>query len=214
MTTTVLGTVVRPLPRGGARPGEQLWLVGEVGLAAAGLAALRLRGARDRGELASCVQAWRRPRALLARGRELAQLASSAIDVSDGLASDARQLARASGVRLVVSRQQLRAALAPALLSGSRALRRSPLAFALYGGEDYALLATGPSARRRCSRSSFTSSTANGRSRSSGVWSVSRAGITSPWSCPRCRAGGRPGGAGSKASWRASPVASSRSSPT
>jgi thiamine-monophosphate kinase len=149
VTTTVLGTVQRTLPRQGARPGEQLWLVGTVGMAAAGLAALRLPAARAaRNELASCVLAWRRPRALIARGQQLAELASSAIDVSDGLASDALQLARASGVRLVVSREQLRAALDPALLAGSRALRRSALPFALYGGEDYALLATGPSARR------------------------------------------------------------------
>ncbi|MEY2935481.1 MAG: hypothetical protein RL033_6230 [Pseudomonadota bacterium] len=148
VTTTVLGRVQKALPRGGARPGEQLWLVGSVGMAAAGLAALRLGDVAQRSSLASCVQAWRRPRALLVQGRQLAQLASSAIDVSDGLASDARQLARASGVRLVVSRDLLRAALDPSLRMASRALRRSALPFALYGGEDYALLATGPSARR------------------------------------------------------------------
>lgn len=149
VTTTVLGSAQRPLSRGGARPGEQLWLVGKIGLAAAGLAALRLPDVTaGRGDLAGCVKAWRRPRALIAQGQELAKVASSAIDLSDGLASDARQLARASGVRLVVSREQLRAALEPELLAGSRALRRSALPFALYGGEDYALLATGPSARR------------------------------------------------------------------
>jgi thiamine-monophosphate kinase len=149
VTTTVLGTVQKPLPRGGARPGEQLWLVGSVGLAAAGLAALRLgKSMAERDSLVGCVRAWRRPRALLAQGSQLAQVASSAIDVSDGLATDARQLARASGVRLVVSRTRLRAALDPTLLRASRALRRSALPFALYGGEDYALLATGPSARR------------------------------------------------------------------
>jgi thiamine-monophosphate kinase len=148
VTTTVLGTVQKALPRGGARPGEQLWLVGSVGLAAAGLAALRLGDVAERSSLASCVRAWRRPRALLVQGRQLVQLASSAIDVSDGLASDARQLARASGVRLVVSRDLLRAALDPSLRMASRALRRSALPFALYGGEDYALLATGPSTRR------------------------------------------------------------------
>lgn len=149
VTTTVLGTVRQTLRRAGARPGEQLWLVGKVGLAAAGLAALRLpQSMAARRELASCVAAWRRPRALIRQGQELAGLASSAIDVSDGLASDALQLARASGVRLVVSREQLRAALDPGLLAGSRALRRSALPFALFGGEDYALLATGPCARR------------------------------------------------------------------
>ncbi len=149
VTTTVLGSVQRPLSRAGARPGQQLWLVGRVGLAAAGLAALRLPRARaEASAFARCVQAWRRPRALLEQGRELARVATAAIDISDGLATDAQQLARASGVRLVVSRTRLLAALDPALLAGSRALRRSALRFALHGGEDYALLATGPSALR------------------------------------------------------------------
>jgi thiamine-monophosphate kinase len=152
LTTSVLGSVRRSLTRSGARPGEQLWLVGGVGLSAAGLACLRIgldaEPRRGSSGIAECVQAWRRPRALLRQGRELASLASSAIDVSDGLASDARQLARASGVRIVVERERLRAALAPALLEASRALRRSALHFALRGGEDYALLATGPRHRR------------------------------------------------------------------
>jgi thiamine-monophosphate kinase len=152
VSTTVLGRVVRALLRSGARPGEQLWLVGPVGLAAAGLACLRLglggTGSARQQAIANCVRAWRRPRALLARGRELGTFASSCIDVSDGLATDARQLARASGVRIVVDAARLRASLGASLLEASRALGRAPLQFALYGGEDYALLATGPSASR------------------------------------------------------------------
>jgi thiamine-monophosphate kinase len=152
LTTTVLGSASLPLARSGARPGHQLWLLGRVGLAAAGLACLRLgrRGSDDgeRAAIARCVQAWRRPHALLEQGRQLAGRASAAIDLSDGLATDARQLARASGVRIVLEREQLRAALDPSLMVAGRALRRSPLQLALYGGEDYALLATGPSTRR------------------------------------------------------------------
>lgn len=155
VTTTVIGHCQEALRRDGARPGEELWLIGSVGLAAAGLAWLRLeRGVnadaqdgRARG-VATCVSAWRRPRAQLARGRELVGRASSCIDVSDGLAADAQQLARASAVRLVIDEQRLRSALEAPLLQAARALGKSPLRFALHGGEDYALLATG-SARRR-----------------------------------------------------------------
>lgn len=161
VTTTVIGRAAEPLRRDGARPGEQVWLIGEVGLAAAGLSFLRLeRGRRARASngprratespaaLARCVDAWRRPRARLAQGRALVGRASAAIDLSDGLAADARQLADASGVRLVIERERLRAALAPALRVAQARLRRSALGFALTGGEDYALLATGPSALR------------------------------------------------------------------
>lgn len=151
LTTTVIGRIGKPLTRAGARPGDQLWLVGPVGLAAAGLAWLRL--GRSGGEcqasaIARCVGAWRRPRALLSRGLELAECASAGLDISDGLASDARQLARASGVRIVVERELLRATLEPSLIELGRRLRRSPLQLALYGGEDYALLATGPAQQR------------------------------------------------------------------
>ena len=165
ITTTVIGRAAEPLQRRGARPGEQLWLIGDVGLAAAGLSYLRLQRARrarawelpeagpararaTEQALAPCIEAWRRPRARLAEGLALVGRASAAIDVSDGLASDARQLASASGVRLVIDRERLRAALPPALCVAQAQLRRSALRFALEGGEDYALLATGPSARR------------------------------------------------------------------
>ncbi len=146
ITTTVLGRAERPLSRCGARPGEQVWLIGALGLAGAGLACLRVGSTGD--ALGRCVQAWRRPRALIEPGLSLAGRASCAIDVSDGLAADAAQLARASGVRIVIDQSALRAALDPRLVEASRFLRRSPTHFALYGGEDYALLATGPPRER------------------------------------------------------------------
>jgi thiamine-monophosphate kinase len=151
ITTTVIGTAAEPLRRDGARPGQELWLVGAIGLAAAGLSALRLGrfGSGDAtGPLDECAARWRRPQALIARGSELVGRASAAIDVSDGLAADAGQLARASGVCVLIEAGRLRAALGPRLIEASRALRRSPLRFALFGGEDYALLATGPRSRR------------------------------------------------------------------
>jgi thiamine-monophosphate kinase len=149
VTTTVLGHAAHPIPRSGARPGEQLWLVGELGLAAAGLSALRLAPRRQAAPaLARCIQAWRRPRALLAEGLELVGRASAVIDVSDGIAADAPRLAEQSRVRLVIERERLRASLSAALREGARELRRSPLQLALSGGEDYALLATGPREQR------------------------------------------------------------------
>ena len=154
ITTTVIGSGRAVLRRDGARPGNELWLVGTLGCAAAGLSHLRLEGDARPQRLAveqatqSCVQAWRRPRALLEKGRSLLGLASAAIDISDGLATDALQLARASGVCVIVDQEKLRATFGAPLLVTSRRLRRSALHFALYGGEDYALLATGPRSHR------------------------------------------------------------------
>jgi len=149
VTTTLLGTASTPLERKGARPGDELWLVGDVGLAAAGLAALQASRRRPpRGAAAHCVRAWRRPRALIAQGTRLVGRARAAIDVSDGLAGDVLTLARASRVRAVLDLRALLGVLRPELVQLANRIRRSALDFALYGGEDYAIVATGPAARR------------------------------------------------------------------
>lgn len=162
VTTTVLGAAARPLTRAGARVGDEVWLIGDVGLAAAGLRFLssarggdhRRRRARTDGEaVAACVAAFRRPRALVREGLQLALRAHAAIDVSDGLAGDARHVADASGVRLVLEEVALRRALTPSLRRASELLGTEALELALRGGEDYALVATGAAARRpRCGR--------------------------------------------------------------
>jgi thiamine-monophosphate kinase len=148
LTTTVLGTAKHPLARDGARPGDECWLVGDVGLAAAGLELLQrgraLRSAAER----RCLAAWRRPHALIERGLALGALAHAAVDVSDGLAGDAAHLAGASGCRLVLEESAVRRALEHALVVVARKLDRDPLTFALYGGEDYALVAAAPKKRR------------------------------------------------------------------
>jgi len=153
VTTTVLGQVAHPLTRQGARPGQELWLLGEIGLARAGLLWLmRGRGipapAAEARALRRCLRAWRRPRALLEEGRSLLGRASAAMDVSDGLQGDCRSMAEASGVRLVLDEGGLEACLAPELRRCAALLGTPALRLALEGGEDYALLATGPKRRR------------------------------------------------------------------
>ena len=148
VTTTLLGRAPSVLLRSGARPGDELWLCGDVGLAAAGLRLLqsgqtsRMRGARR------ALSAFRRPEAQRAWGLALAGRAHAAIDISDGLCGDAAHLARASQVRLVIATPLLAAALSPALHAVAPKLGLSALELALYGGEDYALLAAGPKRAR------------------------------------------------------------------
>jgi thiamine-monophosphate kinase len=149
ITTAVLGESPRPLLRSGAHPGDELWLIGEVGLAAAGLELLRsTRRSSEPRSSKRCVQAWRRPRALIEAGLELQRRASAAIDVSDGLGTDARHIAGSSAVKVVVEAELLRRVMAPELAAVARALGRDPLELMLTGGEDYALLSTGPARRR------------------------------------------------------------------
>jgi thiamine-monophosphate kinase len=180
LTTTVLGHTERPLLRSGARPGHELWLIGAVGQAAAGLASLRGhapggRAPHEQAALERCVSAWRRPRALIEQGRVLASSAGAAIDISDGLVADATRIARASGVRIQIERERLLRALGGELTTVSRLLRRAPLRFALYGGEDYALLATGEASRRP-----GIARVIGHVSRGKGLWLVQRGGRRQP----------------------------------
>jgi thiamine-monophosphate kinase len=149
LTTTLLGTAARPLTRHGARPGDEVWLVGEVGLSAAGLALLAGgRTAARAGSTRRALLAFRRPRALLAEGLRLAGRAHAAIDVSDGLSLDASRMAKASGCRFVLEEAALVRALSPELVTLAEDLGRSALELALTGGEDFALVATGAPRKR------------------------------------------------------------------
>jgi thiamine-monophosphate kinase len=150
VTTTALGSASeKPLVRTGARRGDEVWLIGEIGMAAAGLACLR-HPSRVRGLSAidRCVAAWRRPVALVARGLALVSRASSAIDISDGLVGDVRHIAEASAVAVELDLDVIQELASTELRAVADRFGRSVLEWALYGGEDYALVATGPASKR------------------------------------------------------------------
>lgn len=145
ITTTMLGRSARPVLRTGARPGDGLWLAGAVGIARAGLALAfqHMDDARMQDDdTSACLRAWRRPMARIEEGRGLAGVAHAAIDISDGLAHDAWQLAEASDVTLVIDRAAVLEAGGEALVAGAHVTGCDALELALLGGEDYALLAS------------------------------------------------------------------------
>lgn len=127
------------LTRSGARPGDLVCVSGTLGDAAAGLAAWPGGPVRDPASQWLRTR-FRRPQPRLELGRRLRGLASSCIDVSDGLVADAGHLAESSGcaLRLEAARiplsDALRASAAP-----DQALRH-----ALTGGDDYELCFTLP----------------------------------------------------------------------
>jgi thiamine-monophosphate kinase len=125
----------RALRRGGAQPGDVLFVSGSPGDAAAGLAL-----EEQRLTVPAAARDYLRERFLLpsprvALGERLRDYASACIDVSDGLLGDAGKLAQASAVALEISfeslpvSEELTAALGD---EGARLL-------ALSGGDDYEL---------------------------------------------------------------------------
>ena len=84
VTTTVFGLpIAESVTRGGARPGDSVYVTGTLGSAALGLAILQA-GALELEHAASFVQRWRRPPTNGHAAKVLASLASAAVDVSDG----------------------------------------------------------------------------------------------------------------------------------
>ena len=145
-TVAVLGKVppAEMLTRAGAQVGDHIYVTGHLGDSAAGLAILR-RSLTINQEFADpLIKAHLDPVPQLAAGWLLARnrLATAAIDLSDGVATDLFHICRASGAGA-----RLEAASIPVsagVRSVAQELGRSPLDLALKGGEDYQLLFTTP----------------------------------------------------------------------
>lgn len=127
--------------RSAAREGDEVWVSGLLGEAAAGLALCRQPAAvPDR--LAGLVQAHLNPQPRLALGRLLAASGQvhAMMDLSDGLATDLAHIGAASGLAALVVGRQL--PLSAALRQAAVVLDHDPHHWALCGGEDYELLFT------------------------------------------------------------------------
>jgi thiamine-monophosphate kinase len=123
------------LLRSGARAGDELWVSGTLGDARLALEVLRGTQRLDGAAFEQVRQAMERPEPRVALGLALRGLATSAIDVSDGLLGDLGQLLRAS---------QVGARLEAEALPRSTILAALPLEVqrecTLAGGDDYELL--------------------------------------------------------------------------
>ncbi len=143
---TALGEIApgRALTRSGAKPGDLIYVSGKLGLAQLGLE-LVLRGLADDRRFRALTQPHLYPKIRIALGDWLARrlVASSAMDISDGLSTDLSRLCTASQVGAKIYANKIPTIAIPASATkklGNRKL--DPLQLALHGGEDYELLFT------------------------------------------------------------------------
>lgn len=136
--------------RSGAKPGDQIFVTGSLGAAAAGLRLVE-RGAHlaeqtlhdeDSQKLDHVLLRHLRPEPRVGWGMVLGEekLATAMIDVSDGLSSDLNHLCSASCVGALIDSSLLPIDNQVTELCGRRAL--DPLQLALHGGEDFELVFT------------------------------------------------------------------------
>ena len=131
------------LLRSGARAGDDLWVSGTLGDARLALEVFRGTAALPGDAFARIRRAMEEPLPRIELGQALRGIASSAIDLSDGLARDLGHVLRRSGVGAVVEVDALPRS---ADLAGQDpALQRECL---LAGGDDYELLFTAGPDRR------------------------------------------------------------------
>lgn len=146
LAVTIIGEVPpgEAISRGGGRAGDDLWVSGQPGMAALGLAALRDEVLLSPAGEAACIAALQRPQARVTLGLALRGIATAMLDVSDGLLGDLGHLLECSGTGAIIDVGALPLAALRAT-GASEALARRCL---LGGGDDYELLFAAPAARR------------------------------------------------------------------
>jgi thiamine-monophosphate kinase len=125
------------LPRGGARPGDDVYVSGTIGDGALGL--LSLQGGITKNEWLEQRYLLPQPRTEL--GEALRGIATSCIDISDGLLQDMGHICAASNVDATLHRPLLPLSKPAAALVGSDPTLWENI---LGGGDDYELLFTAP----------------------------------------------------------------------
>jgi thiamine-monophosphate kinase len=159
---TLLGDIEKKfvVGRGGAKPGDGIFVTGTLGDSAAGLEILRseVRSQKSEVRRKESKSEIRPPKSAISFlinkhlcpvprvewGRKLARArcATAMIDVSDGLSSDLSHICEQSGVGAVIEAGKI--PLSPQLRKAASRLGAAPLQYALSGGEDYELLFTVP----------------------------------------------------------------------
>lgn len=157
VSATLAGYAKRPVMRSGARPGDRIYVTGNIGDSACGLELLKnikRPVAVETGDKTDTPMRWSVmhqliKRHLLPEARKLgkpSRYATSMIDISDGLFIDLTRLCDESRVGASINVKEIPVSVQ--MKKAAAFLGMDPLTFATSGGEDYELLFTVPAGKR------------------------------------------------------------------
>ncbi len=145
LCVTIMGEAEASLAlrRSGAKVGDEVWVSGKLGDAALALAHMQGRIALEQEDFSACARALHQPVPRVALGQTLIGIASSAIDISDGLLADLGHILAASNVGAELDLKSIPASETLLKYIGGEIARQCMLA----GGDDYELCFTAPVSR-------------------------------------------------------------------
>ena len=145
ISITAFGSIPigKAIRRSGAKAGDDIWVSGTVGDARLTLAALRHEIILPAEDLQKIERRMHNPTPRIELGMQLRNIASAALDVSDGLLGDLRHILKQSQVDAEIQLDQL---------PKSATLQKQNVSiqnqFAACGGDDYEICFTAPSSQR------------------------------------------------------------------
>ena len=141
MGETPIGKAIK---RNGAKPDDDIWVSGNLGSAALGLAHLQKKVNIPTSALCICLEALNAPTPRVALGLALRNIANSCIDISDGLMADLGHILKASdvGASIELSHVPCHDFLREHLTN------QAYQQYVLAGGDDYELVFTAPKSQR------------------------------------------------------------------
>ncbi len=139
----ILGEVLKSnvLLRANAKVGDDIWVTGELGLAALGLKYKKRKFDVPKALINKAIISLEKPQPIKVDMQKLAKLSNSAIDLSDGLISDLEHILSQSKVGANIFLESLPT---PVWIK-----EKKGFSLALSGGDDYQLLLTAPEGNRQ-----------------------------------------------------------------
>lgn len=138
ITITVIGYAKNPLMRSGAKPGQALFVTNFLGLAEVGRSALKMNLSKK--EYPDAINKHLFPEPRIFEAQSIKKFATSCIDTSDGLSTDAYHLAEESRIKITIDAEHI--PIHPEVGRFCSTNNIEPLKCILSSGEDFELLFT------------------------------------------------------------------------